>query len=179
MADNTKEKKLVKATELPVHGNPYPPKDQVQNDTPGMLEVKIRSIRTTLQPYFAPVASAYEKTSDILSIGAAHSQSTIQSLAQNQSSVLNALIISGSTLVGIALARRKGVFKKLLFGSVFFSGAYVVCYPKETEETSKMLLYIARNKLPLLAQQQYEKFTKTKSNDSPKQETTESKPTST
>ena len=153
------EKKLVKATDLPLHGNPYPPKDVVENQEVGMLEAKVRSLRTMLQPYVSPIASAYEKTNDVISIGFAHSQSSLQRLAENQSSVLNAILISSAGLLGFGLARRRGTFKRLLFGSVFFGGAMCACYPKEAEEKAQLLWYIAQNKLPVVAKQQYEKFT--------------------
>lgn len=153
------EKKLVKATELPIHGNPFPPKDVIQVEKPNILEVKIGQVRSVLQPYVSPVASVYEKTSDVLSIGVAHSQSAMQRLAQNQSSVLNAIIISGAGLLGVGLARRRGVFKKLLYGSVFFGGAMAACYPKDAEEKAQLTWYIMKNKLPDVAKQQYEKLT--------------------
>ena len=153
------DKKLVKATDLPLHGNPYPPKDTILVEKPTFLETKVASVRQALQPYVSPIGVAYERTNDFVSVGVAHSQSAMQRLAENQSSVVNALIISGSGLLGIALARRRGIFKKLLYGSVFFTGAFVACFPKEAEEKASMLLYIAKNKLPVVAQQQYEKLT--------------------
>lgn len=152
------EKKLVKATELPIHGNPFPPKDCVQVETPGMIETKVRAARTTLQPYVSPFATAYQKTSDVISIGVAHSQSTIQRLAESDSSVVNAMIISTSGLLGYALARRGGFIKKILFTSTFFGGAMAVCYPMQAKEQSQIMWYIAKNKLPDAAKQQYEKL---------------------
>lgn len=173
MADNKKDEKPccktdqqqatakpVKATELPTHGNPFPAKDVIQDEEPSMLEVKFRSVRTTIQPYVSPLTSAYERTSEFMSVGIAHSQNAMQRLADNQSSVVKAAIISGAGLLGIGLARRRGIFKKLLFGSVFFGGALVACYPEDAGKRAQMLWYIVQNKLPVLAKQQYEKFSK-------------------
>lgn len=159
MVDQSKNNpNLVKATELPTHGNPRGPKNEQDQPESG-LEVQIRSMRVALAPYLSPIYSAYERTSDFVSIGVAHSQSGIERLAENQSSLVNALIISTSGLLGIALARRRGIFKKLLFGSVFFGGALAACYPKDAGEKAQLMLYIAKNKLPDLAKQQYEKLT--------------------
>lgn len=150
-------KNLVKATELPIHGNPYPPKDVVQNEDPGYLELKVRSVRTAIQPYVSPLAVAYERTNDFFSTGVAHSQNAIYRFRENQSSVFNSLIIASAAIVGVGLARKRGVFKKLLYGSVFFTGALVACYPKESEEKAQIAWYIARNKLPGLIQEQVQK----------------------
>lgn len=165
-ADKSRNDKLVKSTDLPLVGNPYPPKDAIEDAAPGFLETKVRSLRNTLQPFFSPLHSAYESTSDFVSIGVAHSQNAMSRLAENQSSVLNALVISGTGLLGVALARRRGIFKKILFGSVFFTGALVACYPKDAEEKAQLLFYIAKNKLPDAFSQQYAKFVKTSNSQS-------------
>lgn len=155
---NKQQSKLVKSSDLPLVGNPYPPKDVIESDNPGTLELQIRSIRTTLQPFMAPFCKAYTKTSDVLAIGAAHTSSTIQSLGQNQSVVTNAVIIAGSSLLGITLARRRGIFKKILYGSVFFGGAMAACYPKEAKEKAEFAWFVTKKELPTLFAQQYEKI---------------------
>lgn len=161
--DNKSQDKLVKVTDLPLLGNPYPPKDVIQDDSPSSLELGVRSMRTTMQPYVVPFSKAYQKTSDILSIGSAHTRSTFQRLAENQSSVLNALVISGAGLLGVTLAMRKGPFKKILYGSVFFGGALAACYPEEVKAKGELAWFIVKNKLPALMAQQYEKLSVNKS----------------
>lgn len=156
--DTQSGKKLVKVTELPIHGNPYPPKDVVLNEDPGFLELKIRSVRSALQPYVSPLAVAYEKTNDFLSTGVAHSQNAIYRLRESQSSVFSSLVIASAGLVGLGLARKKGLFRKILYGSAFFGGALVACYPKESEEKAQIAWYIAKNKLPGVVQEQYQKL---------------------
>ena len=153
--DKKEGNKLVKITDLPLHGNPYPPKDVIQNDEPSSLELAVRSIRTTVQPYLSPVFSAYHKTSDVLSIGVAHSQSAIENLRQNQNTITNALVISGAGFLGLAMARRRGIIKKILFSSTLAGMAAGVCYPKETKETLCIAWLMAKNNLPSLVQQQY------------------------
>lgn len=154
----TDKKELVLATQLPLHGNPYPPKDVIEIDKPSFLELKVKAVRTTIQPYTAPIASAYNKTSDILSIGAAHTQSSLQSLADNQNSFVSALVIAGSGLLGFGVTRRRGILTRLLVTSALVGGATTACYPKEAEEKSQVLWYIAKNKIPVYAKQQYEKL---------------------
>lgn len=166
------EKKLVKATELPIHGNPFPPKDVIQNEKPGLIETKVRSARASLQPIIAPLASAYEKTNDIISIGYAHSQSSLQRLSENHNTVFKALLISGAGFLGFGLTRRRGIFKRLLLSSIFFTGAAAACYPDDAEQKAQVFWYIAKNKLPEVAKQQYVKLTQGY-NSSQNQEKTE------
>lgn len=172
-----KDDKLVKSTDLPLLGNPYPPKDVIQNDTPSQLELSVASIRRTMQPFMAPVCRAYQKTNDVLSIGVAHSQSAIGNLRENQSSLTNALVISCAGLLGLAVARRRSILKKLLFGSLLAGGATAMCYPNEVKEKADILWLMARSKLPSLVQQQYENLlqTKPKPQDSGDMETNDPK----
>lgn len=153
--DKKNENKLVKITELPLHGNPYPPMDVIQNDEPNSLELAVRSIRTTVQPYLSPICSAYNRTRDVLSIGVAHSQSAIENLRQNQSTLSNAFVISGAGILGLAMARRRGIIKKVLFSSMLAGVAAGVSYPRETKETLCIGWLMAKNKLPSLVQEQY------------------------
>jgi hypothetical protein len=117
-----KEPKLVKISDLPLHGNPYPPKDVIENETPGKLELAVRSVRTTLQPYMSPICTVYQT-------GAAHTRSALVNLRENPQ-LTNILIVSSSGILGIVLARRKGFVKQLLYGSVFSGGAAAACASK-------------------------------------------------
>lgn len=153
---NSEEKKLVKATELPLHGNPNPPRDCIMVERPGVLEQQIRKIRTTLQPYFSPIGSGYDRVKDFVSVGVAHSQGAIHRLGENQNSIVNALVIATSGLIGIGLARKRGIIKKFLYGSVFVTGAIGACYPEQAKISAMQALYIAQNKLPELMKQKYQ-----------------------
>lgn len=158
--DKSGKEKLVKATDLPLVGNPYPPRDVIVGDSPGYLETKVRALRSSVQPILSPLGSAYERTSDFISIGVAHSQSGWERLANSQSSVTNSGIIAGTTLLGLALARRRGIIGKLVFGALGFTVGMTGCYPKDMQEKGRMLMYIAQNKLQPAVMQQYEKLTK-------------------
>lgn len=170
LTDESKNK-LVNATELPLHGNPHPPKDIVEVEEPGMLELKVRTLRIALEPYLGPVGTVFTRTKDFMSTGISHTQSTLQGFGLNQESSSNTLIILGSGLLGLAVARRKGTFKRFLIGSLFFSGAYAACYPNDAQKVVQMGWCITKNKLPELAKQQYEKFSANKSKDTAQLET--------
>lgn len=148
-----KDGKLVKSTDLPLLGNPYPPKDVIQNDTPSSLELSIASIRTSIQPFMAPVCKAYQKTSDVLAIGVAHSQSTFATIRESQGSFGKVLFISCSGFLGLAIARRKGIFKKLVLSSLLAGGATTYCYPQDVREKADIIWIMAKNKLPSLKEQ--------------------------
>lgn len=163
---NPEEKKLVRATELPLHGNPNPPRDCITVDRPGVLEQQVRKVRTTLQPYLSPIGTGYERVSDFLAVGVAHSSSAIQRLGENQNSIVNALVIAGSGLFGIGLARKRGIIRKFLYGSVFVTGAIGACYPEQTKISLMKALYIGQNKLPELLRQKYETLSLGQSKDS-------------
>lgn len=165
-----KDAKLVKSTDLPLLGNPYPPRDVIQNETPSSLELSIASIRTTLQPYMAPVCKAYQKTSDVVSIGMAHSQSAIDNLRESQSSLTSVLVISGAGLLGFGLARRRGFIKRAFYGSLLAGGAATVCYPKEVKEKADILWLIAQNKLAPMVSEQYGNIVKSSMNQADNKE---------
>lgn len=147
---------LVKATDLPRHGNPYPPKDFVATDKPSMLESKITSLRSTIQPYAAPIGTAYGRVSDFAATGLAHSSSMFQRLSDSQNSIIHALLISGAGLLGAAVARRR----RILTGAIFATGAIAACYPNEATEKAQLTWYIVKNKLPDFAREQYGKLVK-------------------
>lgn len=157
VSEKESEKKLVKATELPLHGNPYPSKDVVEEERPGMIELKVRSIRTSMEPYMSPVSSAFSKTKDFLSVGISHSQSTIQSLSQNDNDLVKGLLIGSGAVVGGLLGGRR-FFRRIFLGSIFMAGAAAACYPKKAEEGANLAGYIFMNKIPELGKQQYAKY---------------------
>lgn len=171
--DCCKEEKvtLVKATDLPRHGNPNPPKDVILNERPNFLESKIGSMRSSIQPLTQPIGLVYERVSDFAATGVAHSSSAMQRLSESQNPMTNALIIAGASLVGYVLGRRR----KLLTGIVFGSGATAACYPKDAEEKAQVMWYIAKNKLPEVAKQQYDKLFKGNSDPTKQTQSTETK----
>lgn len=179
--DGTSKKELIRATQLPIHGNPYPPKDVIDVHQPGFLERKIGQFRITMQPYTAPFKSAIERTNEVLTIGASHTQTSLQRLADSQNAFVSALVIAGSGLISLAMLRRRGLLTKFLVTSTITAGAAAACYPKEAEEQAKLLVYIAKNKLPTFARGQYEKLasyatTRTSTNPDSSSSSSDTKP---
>lgn len=156
--DPSQNVNLVKATELPLHGNPNPPNPATE-DKPGTLEVKVRAARLALKPYLAPVCSIYGKTKDVVSIGMAHSQSTIQTLSENQNGLVHWLVIGGSGLLGLTLAKKRGLFKKTIYTTIFMGAAATACFPEQAKLNGFKAWYIAKNKLPQLVKQKYDTLT--------------------
>lgn len=60
-------------------------------------------------------------------------------LRQEKNSILRAGLVAGGGLAGILVATRKGKFKKLVYGTVGASAAFYTCYPKESEEVTKII----------------------------------------
>ena len=156
--DKPQDAKLVKSGDLPLVGNPYPPKDVIENDNPSLLEIRISSLRTAMQPFMSPLCKAYGRASDFLATGAAHTQSAIQGMSEGSNTVTHAAVATGASLFGLLLARRRGLFVKLITGSTFGGGALAACYPKEAMESAELAWYITKNKLPALVSEQYAKF---------------------
>lgn len=158
MDKNKDTSKLVKSTDLPLTGNPYPPKDVIQDETPSSLEKAITSARTSMQPVLSPICGAYNKTKDVLATGVAHSQSTFQTMSENQNTLTKGLTVAGSTLFGLLLARRKGFFKKALYMTTFFTAASAICFQDEAKKNLDIAWVMAKNNLPTLASDQYQKL---------------------
>lgn len=156
------EAKLVKATDLPIHGNPHPPKDFIIDEKPGLIEQKVASIRSVVQPYIAPLGGAISRTSEIISIGKAHSQATLQNV-YDLDPLIKAAIVLGVTGFGWTLGRRRGLMNRFLFTSTAFVGSMFVCYRDQAPENLQVLNHIVTVKLPTLAKQEYEKYVPKKS----------------
>lgn len=156
--DQKQEKKLVKATELPIHGTPFPPQDVIINERPSILESGVRDLRNSLGNLLSPIAPLYERTNHVVETGYAHTSSLVHRLSESESPVVHAAIITSAGLLGLGLARKRGFLSKLLFGSVFIGGAAAACYPTIVGEKAQLLWYIGKNKLPGVAAQQYEKL---------------------
>lgn len=137
------EKKLVQASQLPISGNPYPSEDNIISDRPGFLEIKIAAARQYCQPLLAPIDAATDKASHIINTGIAHSSSTWNYMSQDN----KIKFVGAYGLAAIVSLSRKGLLKKLAFGTITLPLATAVCYPAEAQEKSQMLWYIAKNKL--------------------------------
>lgn len=147
------ENNLVKATDLPLHGNPYPPKDVIACEDPGLLESKVSSIRVL---FMDPIRPYLDRAQNFVATGKAHSQASLQRLSEIESTSLDVGIISVASVCGFLVG--KTIFRRLFLASLFSAGAMAVRYPKSAEEKTQLAWYIAKNKLPDFARQQYSKL---------------------
>lgn len=130
MTDN---KKLIKATELPRHGNPYPPKDIViQDEQPTKLESSITSARESVAPWITPFTS---RMKNIIDTGYAHSSTAIQGLSDTQRNVFNGAVVASAAMLSYKISRRQ----KPLVGAFVALGTALVVYPE--------VRYIMQNKI--------------------------------
>lgn len=150
--------KPVKATELPIYGNPYPPKDSHEEEKPSSLELKIRCARHMVKPYLDPVLDGISRTSDVFSVGIAHTKSTFDRIGQSQDTTVKSLLIAGGGLFGLLLARRRGIVRKTFYGVLGFGAASVACYPERALEYGNIALFIAKEKLPTIIDSTYNRL---------------------
>jgi len=148
-----KSGKKVKPSELPLYGNPYPPKDIILNQETGVIEDGFRATREAIAPLYSYSQEAAKRSIDFVNTGVAHSKATYQSVTQDGHVAEKALAIACGGALGFLLASRKGFFKKLLYTSIGFGGATAACYPKESGEMVEISTYIAKKKGPELVKE--------------------------
>lgn len=138
---------------MPLYGNPYPPKDVILNQEPGVIEDGLRVTREAIAPFYSYTEDVAKRSIDIVNTGVAHTKSTYQTISQEGNNVEKALAIGAGGALGLLLAARKGFFKKLLYVSVGLGGATAICFPKETGELVEISSYIAKKKGPELVKE--------------------------
>jgi len=144
-----KKSKAVKPQELPIYGNPNPPQDIILREE-GLIERQVREARLAAASNFAFLGEWADRTIQFVDTGVAHTQSTMHWAANEASTPAKAGVIVGTGLVGMLLASRRGIFKKLLYTSLGVAGGASICYPNEAKESVDIGLYIAKNKGPQL-----------------------------
>lgn len=155
--DNKTPKTLVKATELPLHGNPFPPKEPIE-EQPSQSELKVRSWRLAAQPYLSPVCAVYDRTKQFMSTGKSHTQEAIQMIRENPNNTVGKVILASTCIFGAFGIYRPGIFRKIMAASVVITGSVVAFNPEYANQKAQLALYIAKNKLPELAKEQFSKF---------------------
>jgi coproporphyrinogen III oxidase len=145
--------KKVKPSELPLYGNPYPPKDIILNDEPNAIEDGLRSVREAISPIFVQVQDASQRGRQFLDTGVSHARTTYDRISDDGNSVEKAVAITAGGLVGLLLSARKGFFKKLIYTSGGVGVMVAACYPKQTTEFVELTSFIARKKGPELVKE--------------------------
>ncbi|KAI1301522.1 hypothetical protein HDE_03235 [Halotydeus destructor] len=148
-----KKAKMMKPSELPLYGNPYPPKDLIQLDEAGMLETGFKTTREAVTPYVDMASGAIDQVKRIYYTGVAHTRQTYDRISTDGNSVDKAVAITAGGLVGMLISARKGFFKKILYTATGVGIMTAACYPKQTTELAEVSTYIARKKGPEILKQ--------------------------
>lgn len=134
--------------QLPLYGNPYPPKDVILNEEPGTLESGIRTAREAATPYFSIATAASQRGTTFLATAVAHTRSLYERISDDSSSVPKAAAITAGGLTGLLIASRKGFIRKILYTSIGLTAAAAACYPNQSRELIDLSAYIARRRGP-------------------------------
>lgn len=138
-----------------MYGNPYPPKDVILNEAPGVIEEGIRSVRHGLLPLYEASLAGLERGEEILETAKVHSRTTYELITDETQAIPRAIAITSGGLFGLLVASRKGFFKKIFFTSLGLTTATAVCYPKQSKELTELSLFIAKKKGPELVQEYF------------------------
>lgn len=134
--------------QLPLYGNPHPPRDVILNDDPGVLEGGIRTARESAEPYLEVVRASSRRGREWFDVALAHSRDLYARISDESSTLPKAAAITGGGLVGLLISSRKGFFKKILYTSIGLGAAAAACYPQQSRELVDLTAYIARRKGP-------------------------------
>jgi len=141
-------KKLIKCSELPLYGNPYPPCDHVITEELGYIESGVRAVRQEMSPYVDAVVNGSQRVGQILNTSYEHSKSTYEYISSEGNTVAKAAFITGGGLLGLLISARKGFFRKLFYTSAGLTAASAACYPLEAKELSQIGFFIVKTKGP-------------------------------
>ncbi|XP_074599609.1 MICOS complex subunit 26/27 [Brevipalpus obovatus] len=147
------ESSPVTVDQLPIYGNPHPPKDVVKTDERGMIENTVFQARTTVQDNLKFMDGFYTRSKQIFETAKAHSMSTIDYIGDEENLLPKIGVITGGGLLGLLLSARRGIFKKMLYTSAGIGIMSGVCYPKQSSEMLDVAGYIVKNKAPTLVKE--------------------------
>ncbi|XP_054156503.1 MICOS complex subunit MIC27-like [Oppia nitens] len=145
----SKAKKLMKISELPLYGNPYPRAERVIIDEElGYIESGVQQVRQQLNPVVDTITKSSERAVDILKTSYYHSLSTYEYISAEGNTVAKAAAITTGGLLGLLISSRRGFFKKVFYTTAGLTAASAACYPKEAKELSQIGLFIVKTKGP-------------------------------
>lgn len=139
--------------QLPMYGNPYPPKDVIMNQEAGAIEEGVRSARHALLPLYAASIAGLERGQELMDTAVSHSRTTYEMITDESQAIPRAIAITTGGLFGLLLASRKGFFKKILYTGFGLTAATAVCYPQQSKELTELSIYIAKKKGPEMIQE--------------------------
>jgi hypothetical protein len=137
---------------LPIYGNPNPVEDV--KPVVSALEEQIRSARLQASEQLSFVGEWAGVATQTAGNTIEQAKSTYQLLLDEKNTVGKAAFVTAGGLVGLTLALRRGVFRKLIYGTVGVASTAAICYPQKAHETAQVGFYIAINKLnPIIREQ--------------------------
>lgn len=137
---------------MPIYGNPYPVED-IQ-PTSSALEEQIRNVRQKTSQQLAFVGDWASTAVKVTDDSVQQLKTTYKSLLDEQNTVGKAAFVTAGGLVGLTLAFRGGVFRKLMYGSIGVGSTAALCYPDKAHDIANLGFYVAINKLnPLIREQ--------------------------
>lgn len=141
--------------QLPVYGNPNPPKDDMKTYTyeRGVAEDAVFQARLKISHNLKFMDGFFTRTKQIYETGKAHTKSTIDYIADEDNLLPKIGVITGGGILGLLLSARRGIFKKMLYTSAGIGIMSGVCYPKQSSEMFDVAGYIVKNKAPTLVKE--------------------------
>lgn len=118
------------------------------DESTNQLEDNIRLARHTIADNLSFLVDAYQVSSGYYHHGIGKSKQLYESLTDEKEQTTKILAIASGGLLGLTLSLRKGIFKKLLYTSIFSGSVAAFCYPSKAKEYSDIACYITKNKIP-------------------------------
>lgn len=120
----------------------------------GRLEAEVGKARELVVANLAFLGEWTAKAKQLGQDGYGRVQETYGYVTDEKHTLGKAAFITGGTLLGLTLAIRRSLFKKLLYSAVGFGAAASVCHPEKAKETANVGFYIVVNKLNPIIQEQ-------------------------
>ena len=112
------------------------------------LEESLRNARHTVAENLSFVGDAFQVSRGYYEHGIGKSKELYEKLTDEKEQTAKIVAIGTGGLLGMALSMRKGLFKKVLYTSVFAGSVGAFCYPKVAKEYVDIACYITKNKIP-------------------------------
>jgi len=133
-----KTKATVKASELPIYGDPAPVTfDLLEEKKPSAYFTAVSDARKFVWTYGDSVKSATSKVCDAYETTKKTTKDGLHYIQKDSGVVPRAVVISVAGLGGIVAGYRGGFFRKTLYASIAMAGAASLCYPDQAASISK------------------------------------------
>jgi len=131
------KKPSVKASELPIYGDPQPVTFEVVEQQPSAYFTAVSDARKFVWTYSDTVQKATSKVCDGYEVAKKTTKDGLQYIQKDSGVVPRAVVISVAGLGGIVAGFRGGFFRKTIYASISMAGAASLCYPDQAAAISK------------------------------------------